>query len=142
MNFSMLEFDLYSVKIKLDIFVNPDKYAVCISTDKIVADPKVCAEGVKRYERQIDENKDIGTLIVVKHPRKDLYAVLDGHHKYHALKNKGLMEMKCAVIPDYVIGLLFLLTKKGVLQPSKEFTKYVRVPLKRAEEFLYEFLSS
>jgi hypothetical protein len=37
------------------------------------------------YQKRIQNGEKIGPLIVVKHPNFDLYAVLDGHHRYYAL---------------------------------------------------------
>ena len=82
----------------------------------------------------MERSEDVGTIVVVKHPKRNLYAVLDGHHRYWAVRHKGIKEMNCAVILDF-LGLLFLLTKEGVFQPPKEFTQYVRVPLKRLENY-------
>jgi len=124
---------------KLDILKDPEKYAEDISIEKIVADSKIYSEGVKRYENKIRHGEDIGTIIVIKHPKKELYAVLDGHHRYWAQKEMGIKKIKCAVIRDH-LGLLFSATEEGLLQPTKEFTKYVRVPFKKIENHLYEFL--
>jgi len=126
---------------KLDILKDPEKHAENISIEKIVADSKVYSEGVKRYENKIRHGEDIGTIIVIKHPKKELYAVLDGHHRYWAQKEMGIKKIKCAVIRDH-LGLLFSATEDGLLQPTKEFTKYVRVPFKKIENHLYEFLYS
>jgi hypothetical protein len=127
--------------LKYDILKNPEKYAEYISIKKIVADSKVYSEGVKRYENRIRNGNDLGTIIVIKHPKKELYAVLDGHHRYWAQKEMGIKKIKCAVIKDY-FGLLFSVTKDGLLQPKKEFTEYIRVPFKKIENYLYEFLHS
>jgi hypothetical protein len=124
---------------KFDILRNPEKYAENISTEKIVADEKVYSVGVKRYKNKIRHGENIGTIIVIKHPKKELYAVLDGHHRYWAQKKMGIEKIKCAVIRDH-FGLLFSATEDGLLQPTKEFTKYVRVPFKKIENHLYKFL--
>jgi hypothetical protein len=124
---------------KFDILKNPEKYAEIIGIGKIVADSKVYSSGVKRYEDKIRHGEDVGTIIVIRHPKKDLYAVLDGHHRYWAQKRMGAKKIKCAVIRDHV-GLLFSATEDGLLQPTKEFTKYVRVPYKKIENYLYKFL--
>ena len=119
--------------LRWDILINPEKYKEIIDVEKIVADSKVYPEGVERYKSKMERSEDIGTIVVVKHPKRNLYAVLDGHHRYWAVRYKGVKEMNCAVIPDF-LGLLFLLIKEGVFQPTKEFTQYVRVPLKRLGE--------
>jgi hypothetical protein len=124
---------------KFDILKNPEKYAEIIGIGKIVADSKVYSGGVKRYEDKIRHGEDLGAIIVIKHPKKDLYAVLDGHHRYWAQKRMGIKKIKCAVIRDH-IGLLFSATEDGLLQPTKEFTKYVRVPYKKIENHMYKFL--
>jgi hypothetical protein len=124
---------------KFDILRNPEKYSEDIRTEKIVADSKVYSMGVKRYEDKIRHGEDVGTIIVIKHPKKELYAVLDGHHRYWAQKKMGIKKIKCAVIRDH-IGLLFSATEDGLLQPTREFTKYVRVPFKKIESYLYRFM--
>jgi hypothetical protein len=121
------------------VFRNPDRYARAIPIEKLVADRKVYAKGVDRYKRMLEQGKDLGTIIVVKHPRKDLYAVLDGHHRFWAQKESGIKAVECAVITDYY-GLTFHLTKHGVWQPSPEFTRRVRIPLIRWGEGFMRFL--
>jgi len=118
----------------------PEEWKREIDIRRILADTRVYSEGVQTYREEIEEGKDVGTLIVIEHPEEDLYAVLDGHHRYHAYQSLGVKKIKCAIIPDPV-GLLFNITKEGALQPTEEFTKYVRIPFKRLESFLYEFLN-
>jgi len=122
----------------IDVFFNPEKHKVDISVRKIVADKKVYREGVERYKNMLKSDRDIGTIVVVKHPEKDLYAVLDGHHRFWALKETKANEIKCAVIED-PLGILFELTKDGYIQPTVELTKYFVIPLKRFEERFNEF---
>jgi len=121
----------------IDVFFNPDKHSVNISIKKITADRKVYPEGVERYKSMLKLGRDIGTIVVVKHPEKDLYAVLDGHHRFFALKEMKFNKIKCAVIQD-PFGILFNLTKDGYIQPIPELTQYLVVPLKRFEEQLNE----
>jgi hypothetical protein len=115
------------------VYFNREKYKESIDIDKIVADKKVSPEGVKRYEAIIEAGKEVGIIVVVKHPNKKQYAVLDGHHKYWAGRNKNLKKMNCAVVID-LLGSLFYLTIKGYLQPPPEFTQYIRIPLKRIKK--------
>lgn len=124
---------------KWDLFVYPERYAELIDAELIVADTKVCCEGVERYKIMIESGEDVGTLVIIKHPKENLYTVLDGHHKYWAQKEKEIKKMKCAVVPDFV-GLLFFLTKEGLLQPTPVFTQYVRVPFNKAKNYLEQFL--
>jgi len=123
------------------IFLNPDKYAVRIPVKKIVADRKVSEEGVERYKRLYKDKVDVGAIIVVRHPKKDLYAVLDGHHRFWALKELGAKTIKCAVIQDYY-GLTFLMAKRGFYQPAPEFTKHLRVPILSWGEGLLTYLEA
>ena len=81
----------------------------------------------------------VKAIVVIKHPRQDVYAVLDGHHRLHALRAMGVGKVRAAVVDDYV-GLGFHLTKRGAFQPSPEFTRHVRVPLKRFLAFMERFL--
>ena len=123
----------------LAVFLNPDKHSEDIPVVKIVAAKKVYKEGVERYKRLIKKGGDIGTLIVVKHPKKELYAVLDGHHRFWAAKELGRKTIKCAVVVDYY-GLTFHLTKKGFYQPAPDFTKRLRVPILRWGEEMVKYL--
>jgi len=125
----------------IDVFFNPEKHGVNISVKKITADKKVYREGVERYKNMLKSGRDIGTIVVVKHPEKDFYTVLDGHHRFWALKEMKFNEIKCAVIQD-PFGFLFGLTKDGYLQPIPELTQFLVVPLKRFEEQLDELKKS
>jgi hypothetical protein len=73
--------------------------------------------------------------VVVKHPHENLYAVVDGHHRFFAQIEFGVTTINCAVIPDF-IGFMFYLTKDGWLQPPPTFTKHVRVPLLEFQQTL------
>jgi hypothetical protein len=109
-----------------------------IGTEFIVSDGKVFDEGVERKRNMLKNGEDIGDVLVVKHPKSHVYAVLDGHHAFEAYKSEGVKEIECLVIDDH-IGLLFELTKEGRLQPGSKYTQYVRVPFKKSEEYLKEF---
>jgi hypothetical protein len=123
----------------LALWLNPDKYAQEVPVELIVADKKVFKEGVERYKKLIKKGGNVGTIIVVRHPRKEIYAVLDGHHRFWAAKELGMKRIKCAVIVDYY-GLTFHLIKKGFYQPSPEFTKRLRVPVLRWGEGMLKYL--
>ena len=121
--------------------IAPKEWETNVDIKRIVADSKVYSDGVKMYENRLKRGENIGAIILIKHPKENLYAVLDGHHRFYAYSNMGIEKTKCVVIPDPV-GFLFTLTKDGVLQPTKEFTEYVRVPFKKLETFLYDFLNN
>ena len=110
-----------------------------IDMGKIVADRKIYGKGVENYKLSIKSGKDLGAIVVVRHPRKNLFAVLDGHHRYWALKELGARKAWSIVIQDFV-GPLFFFTKEGYLQPTPSFTKYVRVPFIKMKDYLEEFL--
>jgi hypothetical protein len=101
----------------LDIFLYPEKYSTLLPIDQIVADTKVDAEGVTRYREQLATGKPLRPIVVVKHPRKNLYVVVD-----------GLTQVECAVIQDFT-GFMFQLSKDGWLQPHPAVTRHVRVPI-------------
>jgi hypothetical protein len=121
-------------------YTMPDRFAVDLPIDKIVCDENIDYEYVKKLAGKMDASK-LTPIVVIKHPDKELYAVLDGHHRFKAARLKGLNKIKAAVVDDYV-GLGFELTRQGVFQPSPEFTKYVRLPLKRFIEYMQNFLST
>lgn len=112
------------------ILLNPEDFAEPIPVEKIVADKKVYKEGINHFLKALKAKESVGTIVVVKHPKKRLYAVLDGHHRFWAQKEFGVKTIKCAVIQDYT-GLTFELTQKGFYQPSPEFTKNLRAPIKK-----------
>jgi hypothetical protein len=121
-------------------YTMPDRFAVDLPIDKIVCNENIDYEYVKKLAGKMDASK-LTPIVVIKHPDKELYAVLDGHHRFKAARLKGLNKIKAAVVDDYV-GLGFELTRQGVFQPSPEFTKYVRLPLKRFIEYMQNFLST
>ena len=119
-------------------YTMPNKFAVDLPVDKIVCDENIDYDYVRKLARKMDASK-LTPIVVIKHPDKELYAVLDGHHRFKAARLKGLSKIKAAIVDDYV-GLGFELTRQGAFQPSPEFTKYVRVPLKRFIEYMQDFL--
>ena len=127
--------------INADVFLNPEKYALYLPIDKLVADSKVSRQGVEVYKKKISEKQKINPIIVVKHPKKDLYAVLDGHHRYYAYLELNTKEVKCALAGDYS-SVLFYLTKNGYFQPSTEFTEGVRQPVIRLHQNMKQFLAN
>jgi hypothetical protein len=127
-------------ELNADVFIHPNKYAVCLGIEKLVADSKVSRQGVELYKQKILNKEKINPIIVVKHPRKDLYAVLDGHHRYFAYLGLGEKEVVCALAGDYS-SVVFYLTQNGYFQPSPEFTEGIRQPAIRLHENLKRFLA-
>ena len=128
-------------EINADVFMQPNKYAICLPIDKLVADTKVSRQGIEIYKQKIAGNQKINPVIVVKHPRKDLYAVLDGHHRYYAYLEMGKKEVDCALAGDYS-SVIFYLTEHGYFQPSPEITEGIRQPAIRLHQNLKQFLSN
>ncbi len=128
-------------EINADVFVYPNKYAICLPIDKLVADTKVSRQGIEIYKQKIAGNQKINPVIVVKHPRKDLYAVLDGHHRYYAYLEMGKKEVDCALAGDYS-SVIFYLTEHGYFQPSPEITEGIRQPAIRLHQNLKQFLAN
>ena len=127
------------LEFKPDLLVNPRKYAKPIAIDRIIADTKVSRGGVEYYKKKIRNNEPIDPIVVVKYPRLDAYAVLDGHHRYWACKELGKETIDCAVAEDYS-SVIFYLTEHGYLQPSAEATEHFRLPAKKMHENLKQFL--
>jgi hypothetical protein len=119
-------------------YQDPERYATEISVDKIVADEKVHKEGVERYVKLIKGGEELKPIIVIKHPTEDEYAVLNGHHRFWAMKESGKKVTNAVVVED-PLGVGFHLTKNGHLQPSPEITKYIRIPAKRFQSYIDEF---
>ena len=128
-------------EINADVFVYPNKHAICLPIDKLVADAKVSRQGIEIYKQKIAGNQKINPVIVVKHPRKDLYAVLDGHHRYYAYLEMGKKEVDCALAGDYS-SVIFYLTEHGYFQPSPEITEGIRQPAIRLHQNLKQFLAN
>ena len=127
-------------EINADVFIHPAKYAVCLPIEKVVADSKVSRHGVELYKQKIRRQEKIRPIIVVKHPRKELYAVLDGHHRYYAVLEMGKKEIDCALAGDYS-SVIFYLTEHGYFQPTAEVTEGIRQPAIRLHQNLKQFLS-
>jgi hypothetical protein len=134
--------DLLSGKrVNADVFVNPEKYVVCVPLEKIVADSKVSKKGVEFYKQKISNKEKIRPIVLVKHPHKELYAVLDGHHRYYALLEMGKKEADCALAGDYS-SVIFYLTEHGYFQPSVMVTEGLRQPVIRLHKNLKLFLTN
>ncbi len=127
-------------EINIDVFTNPSKYLRILPLEKIVADTKVHRQGVERYKEKIANGENIPPIIVVKHPTKDVYAVLDGHHRYYAYVELGKKEVECALAGDFS-SVIFYMTQHGWFQPYSGITAYIRVPALRFNENLKHFLS-
>ena len=128
-------------EINADVFLNPAKYSVRLPVEKIVADSKISREGIEIYKRKIQNHEKIPPIVVVKHPRKDLYAVLDGHHRYYAYRELGRKQITCALAGDYS-SVIFYLTEHGYFQPSPEITEGIRHPAIRLHHNLKQFLTN
>jgi hypothetical protein len=128
-------------EINIDIFLHPDRHIVCLPVEKIVADSKVSRKGIEYYKQKIASNEPINPLIVVKHPKKDLYAVLDGHHRYYAYLELGKTKIDCVLAGNYS-SVLFYLTEHGYFQPSPQITEGLRQPAIKLHKNLKEFLNN
>ncbi len=120
-------------------YFDPEKHAQEIPVHRVVSDEKVDEGHVARIGDSGLDPRTMRPIVVIKHPKVEAYAVLDGHHRFHIVQGMGCETIRAAVVDDYV-GLGFYLTKKGVFQPTPEFTKYVRVPLKRFIWWMTAFL--
>lgn len=128
-----------TIELNPDLFINPAKYARPLAVKKIVADQKFSRQGVDFYKQKLMKKERIAPIIVVKHPRKELYAVLDGHHRYYGHRELGLKNISSAQAGDYS-SVIFYLTEQGYFQPSSQITDNVRKPAKEFHQNLKEFL--
>lgn len=122
-----------------EVFINPDKYSVFLPISKVVADSKVSRRGVNIYKQKIKNKEKLDPIIVVKHPKKDLYAVLDGHHRYHATFEMNKKEIKCAILGDYS-NVIFYLTKNGFFQPDSTISEPIRQAIFKLQKNINQFL--
>jgi ParB/Sulfiredoxin domain len=127
------------VQINLAVFFNPTKYSVPLPLEKIGGDLKVTRQGIEIYKNKILNGEEIKPIIVVKHPSKESYAVLDGHHRYYAYRELGKREIKCAIAGDYS-SVIFYLTEHGYFQPSIEITDNIRQPAIQLYHSFKQFL--
>jgi len=129
-------------EINIDVFANPEKYLVRLPIDKLVADTKVDPEAIEMFKK-IENGVKIAPLIVVKHPKFDAYAVLDGHHRYYAFLELGKKEVDCALAGDFS-SLMFYMTEHGYFQPkpeTKEENQKKTINLhENVQDFLQNFL--
>ena len=78
---------------------------------------------------------------MVKHPEFDVYAVLDGHHRYYAYLETGRKEVECALAGDFS-SVLFYLTEHGFFQPNLEIKGEMRKPVLQLHENIQDFLQN
>jgi ParB-like nuclease domain len=130
-------------EINIDVFANPEKYLVRLPIEKLVADTKVDPEAIEMYKKKIQNGEKIGPLIVVKHPKFDVYAVLDGHHRYYALLELGKKKVDCALAGDFS-SLMFYMTEHGYFQPKPETKEENQKKIihlhENVQDFLHNFL--
>ena len=84
-------------------YSNPDRYSIDLPLEKILANNKVDVDGVYRFIRKVKSGESLKTIVVVKHPEKEYFVVLDGHHRFWALKELGMSTIKCAVVEDNIV---------------------------------------
>ena len=132
-------------EFNIDVFANPEKYLVRLPIEKIVADTKVSREAIEQYKKKIKNGEKIAPIIVVKHPRREVYAVLDGHHRYYAFLELGKKKVNCALAGDFS-SVIFYMTEHGYFQPNPEVREELRKPAlqfhKNLQEFLDDFLKT
>lgn len=121
-------------------YFDPESHAVEVPVHLILSDEKVDDGHVARLGGGIKDPSTMRPIVVIRHPRVEVYAVLDGHHRFCLVRNMGCPTIRAAVVDDYV-GLGFHLTARGLFQPTPAFTKFVRVPIKRFVSWMTEFLS-
>ena len=130
-------------EINIDVFANPEKYLVRLPIDEIVADTKVDPEAIEMYKKKIQNGEKIAPLIVIKHPKFDLYAVIDGHHRYYALLELGKKQVDCALAGDFSI-VVFYMTEHGYFQPKPETKEEDHKKIfhlhENVQDFLHNFL--
>ncbi len=119
-------------------FTSPQKYAQKIDINKTVSVPKLHKKGVEKYKEIIQAGKPVRPIILLKHPKQDLYAVLDGHHRFYAFLELGNSSVEAVVVRSGVA--LFGLTKRGYLQPTPRMTKYIHIPLLVFTKYINSFV--
>jgi len=110
-------------KLNIDVFVHPENHLICVPTQQIIADTKVSRTIVELYKQKVTKGESILPIVVLKNPGKDLYAVLDGHHRYFAYRELRKKEITCAFAGDFS-GLVFTMARYGFFQPAVEIREY------------------
>ena len=123
-----------------DVYANPEKYVIKLPAEKVVSDSKVQSDVVCRYGRRIAQGQDIEPIIVIKHPKRDLYAVVDGHHRYHAYRQLGQREIPCA-LEGVFPSVIFYMTKKGFFQPKPKKDGHTRISFRVMRYFMKLFFN-
>ena len=126
-------------EINIDVFANPEKYLVRLPIEKIVADTKVDPEAIEMYKKKIQNGEKIAPIIVVKHPKFEVYAVLDGHHRYYAYLELGKKQVNCALAGDFS-SVIFYMTEHGYFQPKPETKEENQKKVIHLHENLQDFL--
>jgi hypothetical protein len=128
-------------EINVDVFANPEKYLLRLPIEKIVADTKVSPEAIEMYKQKIKNGEKIAPIIVVKHPKFEVYAVLDGHHRYYALLELGRKQVDCALAGDFS-SVIFYMTQQGFFQPKPETKEEHEKATLHFHDNLQEFLQN
>lgn len=118
--------------------IRPEKYTEKIDIKKIVAAPKLYKKGVEKYKEKILATEKIRPIVVLKHPHEDIYAVLDGHHRFFAFLELGFQSIEVAVMRSN--KFLFDRTKEGWLQPTPMMTKYIQIPKIVLAKYVNDFI--
>ena len=128
-------------EINIDVFANPEKYLVRLPIEELVADTKVDPEAIEMYKKKIQNGEKIAPLIVIKHPKYDVYAVIDGHHRYYALLELGKKEVVCALAGDFS-SVMFYMTEHGYFQPKPETKEEDQKKIIHLHENVQDFLQN
>jgi ParB-like nuclease domain len=128
-------------EMNIDVFANPEKYLVRLPIEKLVADTKVDPEAIETYKKKIQNGEKIAPLIVIKHPKYDVYAVIDGHHRYYALLELGKKEVECALAGDFS-SVVFYMTEHGYFQPKPETKEEDQKKIIHLHENVQDFLQN
>jgi hypothetical protein len=129
------------LEINIDVFANPEKYLICLPIEKLVADTKVDPQAIEMYKKKIQNGEKIAPLIVIKHPNLEVYAVLDGHHRYYALLEMSKKMVNCALAGDFS-SVIFYMTQHGYFQPKPETKEENQKKIINLHENVQDFLQN
>ena len=127
------------MKNPFEKLVHPEKHTEKVDIKKVVAAQKFYRKGVDKYKEKISAGGTVKPIVVLKHPEQDLYAVLDGHHRFYAFSELGFQEINVAVMRSN--KFLFDKTKDGWLQPTPTMTRYVHIPSLVLATYVNSFIS-
>ncbi len=114
-----------------------------IPTKNLLEHEEVDPEEVNKIHRTLQKNK-FTPIVVTKIPDKDRYVILDGHHRFNALKKNSAESVPCIVVDYKSVKLdhwreeYKAVTKDDVISSALSGKKFPRKTTKHKFDFNQE----